>query len=73
MSNGTVMWFNRNIGTGFIRTDAGANVLFLYSALQHSDPRLILEGTRVCLDIQISQSGLTASNVRTAEMLNKAG
>jgi cold shock CspA family protein len=68
MANGTVKWFNRDIGAGFIRTDGGANVLFPYCAHQNSDSRFIREGTRVCLDILISQSGLTAINVRTAEL-----
>ena len=68
MPNGTVRWFNGDIGAGFIRTDAGADVLFLYSALQDSNQSVIREGTRVCLDIQISPSGLTAINVRTAEL-----
>jgi cold shock CspA family protein len=71
MLNGTVKWLNRDIGTGFIRTDAGANVLFLYSILQDSNPRLIREGTRVCLDILISQCGLMAINVRAAETQNE--
>jgi len=28
MSNGTVRWFNRTVGAGFIRTDDGENVMF---------------------------------------------
>ncbi len=64
MPKGIVKWFDRDIRTGVIRTDAGANVLFFDSVLQESDPRLIREGTRVSLDILISQSELTAVNVR---------
>ena len=40
MSSGTVRWFNRTIGAGFIRTDDGENVLFLRSAVRESDPSL---------------------------------
>ena len=47
MSKGTVRWFNRTIGAGFIRTDNGENVLFLHSAVKESDPSLIREGARV--------------------------
>jgi cold shock CspA family protein len=68
MSNGTVRWFNRTIGTGFIRTDDGQNVLFLHSAVNESDPSLIREGARVCLDVLESQYGLRAINVRAAEL-----
>jgi cold shock CspA family protein len=68
MSNGTVRWFNRTIGTGFIRTDNGENVLFLHSAIKEDDPSSIREGARVCLDVLKSQYGLTAINVRTAEL-----
>jgi cold shock CspA family protein len=72
MSNGTVRWFNHNIGAGFIRTDDGENVLFLYNVIQDSDPSSIRRGVRVCLDVLKSQYGLTAIKVRTAEMLNEA-
>jgi cold shock CspA family protein len=68
MPNGTVRWFNRTIGTGFIRTDNGENVLFLHSAIMEDDPSLIREGARVCLDVLKSQYGLTAINLRTAEL-----
>jgi len=68
MSKGTVRWFNRTIGAGFIRTDNGENVLFLHSAVKESDPSLIREGTRVRLDVQESPSGLRANNVRVAEL-----
>jgi cold shock protein len=68
MSEGTVRWFNRTIGAGFIRTDNGENVLFLHSSVKESDPSLIREGARVCLDVQESQYGPRAINVRAAEL-----
>jgi cold shock CspA family protein len=73
MSNGTVRWFNRTIGTGFIRTDNGENVLFLHSAIKEDDPSLIREGARVCLDVLKSKYGLAAINVRIAEIRDKTG
>ncbi len=36
MSFGTVRWFNRKIGAGFIRTDEGEDVSFINSAVQES-------------------------------------
>ena len=68
MSKGTVRWFNRTIGTGFIRTDDGKNVMFLHSAVKESEPSLIREGARVCLDVQESQYGLRAINVRAVDL-----
>jgi cold shock CspA family protein len=67
MLNGTVKWFNRTIGAGFIRTDAGENVLFLKNAITEFDPQGIKEGMRVSLDIQESRDGYTAVSVMTLE------
>ena len=68
MSNGTVRWFNRTIGAGFIRTDDGENVLFLHSAVKESDPSLIREGSRVSVDVLESQYGFTATHVRAVKL-----
>jgi len=67
MLNGTVRWFNRTIGAGFIRTDAGENVLFLKNAIKDFDPQGMKEGLRVSLDIQESRDGYTAVSVMTLE------
>jgi len=67
MSKGIVRWFNRTLGAGFIRTDDGKNVLFLKTVVKESDPSLIQAGSRVCIDAQESQYGLTATSVRTLE------
>jgi len=68
MSKGTIRWFNRTIGAGFIRTDDGENVLFLHSSIEASDPSLIREGARVNVEVLESQNGFTASHVRFVEM-----
>jgi len=67
MSSGTVRWFNRTIGAGFIRTDDGENVMFLHNAIRDFDPQRIKEGLRVSLDIQESQHGFTAISVKALE------
>jgi cold shock CspA family protein len=66
-SNGTVRWFNRSIGAGFIRTDDGENVLFLNSAIKDFDSKNVREGLRVSLDILESQYGFSAVSVRASE------
>jgi cold shock CspA family protein len=68
MPYGTVRWFNAKTGAGFIRTDAGENVLFLSGSLQDSDPSSICRGVRVCLDLLKSKYGFTAINVRATEL-----
>jgi cold shock CspA family protein len=68
MPNGTVRWFNRKIGAGFIRTDDGEDVMFLNGAMRDSDPNSIYKGMRVSLDVLKGRSGnLTAVNVKSAE------
>ena len=67
MSNGTVTWFNRTIGAGFIKTDDGQNVMFLNHAIKNFDPQGMKEGLRVSLDILESQHGFTAVSVEALE------
>ncbi len=68
MSKGIVRWYNRTIGAGFIRTDDGANVLFLRSSIRESDPGIIREGVRVNVEVLENQNGLTATRVQAVEM-----
>jgi cold shock CspA family protein len=68
MSYGTVRWFNKKTGAGFIRTDDGDKVLFLSAAIQDPDPSSVYQGARVCLDILKGKYGLTAINVRATEL-----
>ena len=69
MHYGTVIWFNKKTGAGFIRTDDGEGVIFLNSDIQDSDPSSIDKGSRVTLDVQKSRSGvLAAINVRSTEL-----
>ena len=69
MHYGTVRWFNKKTGAGFIRTDDGEGVIFLNSDIQDSDPSSIDKGSRVTLYVQKSRSGvLAAINVRSTEL-----
>jgi cold shock CspA family protein len=68
MPYGTVKWFNKKTGAGFIRTDDGENVLFV-SSLESSDPRAIYNGARVSLDVLKSHyGGLMGINIRAANI-----
>ena len=68
MPYGTVRWFNKKTGAGFIRTDAGENVLFLNGDIRDTDPNSIYRGVRVSLDILKGKYGLTGVNVKAAEL-----
>lgn len=67
MGKGTIRWFNKTIGAGFIRTDDGKNVLFLKSVVRELNPGFIQTGARVFVDAQESQDGHTATKVQTIE------
>ncbi len=66
-SKGTVKWFNRTIGAGFIRTDDGENVMFLKSAIRDFDTQTMREGLRVNVDVLESSDGFSAAAVRVVD------
>ena len=69
MHYGTVKWFNKKTGAGFIRADDGEGLIFLSSDILDSDPSSIDKGSRVTLDVQKSRSGvLVAFNVRAVNL-----
>ena len=61
MSNGTVKFFNRAKGFGFITPDDGAKDVFVH---QNSLDVDINEGDKVSYDVEESQKGLNAINVK---------
>ncbi|HQM30483.1 MAG TPA: cold shock domain-containing protein [Syntrophales bacterium] len=67
MAKGTVSWFNRTIGAGFIRTDDGKIALFLKNVIRDADASSMQPGSRVCVDALDGQHGLTATKVWAVE------
>jgi CspA family cold shock protein len=62
---GTVKWFNADKGFGFItQPDGGADVFVHHSAIQMNGFRTLAEGQAVEFEIQESDKGLQAQNVR---------
>ena len=60
---GTVKWFNRSKGYGFIQRDGGDDVFVHYSAIQGEGYRNLEEGDRVEFDVESSPKGPQAANV----------
>ena len=61
MSNGTVKFFNNSKGFGFITPDDGAKDVFVHQTALTDD---IAEGDKVSYDVEESEKGLNAINVK---------
>ena len=65
MTTGTVKWFNRVKGFGFIKpNDGGKDVFVHHSAIQGSGFKSLAEGQKVEYELQQSPKGPAAANVR---------
>ena len=64
MEQGTVKWFNRTKGFGFIeQEDGGKDVFVHHSGINASGFKSLNEGDRVTFDIEEGQKGPAAANV----------
>ena len=61
MSNGTVKFFNNSKGFGFITPDDGSKDVFVH---KNELTDKITEGDKVSYDVEESQKGLNAVNVK---------
>lgn len=61
---GTVKWFSRTKGYGFITQPNGADVFVHYSAIQGEGFRNLDEGQQVEFIVQQGPKGLQAADVR---------
>ncbi|MDH5368035.1 MAG: cold-shock protein [Cyclobacteriaceae bacterium] len=61
MSNGTVKFFNNSKGFGFITPDEGGKDVFVHKNELTID---LNEGDKVSYDVEESQKGLNAVNVK---------
>ena len=66
LSNGTVKWFNKNKGYGFIRAEGERDIFVHFSSITMPGFKTLAEGDRVTFDVEESERGPVAKNVTKA-------
>ncbi|WP_319523408.1 cold shock domain-containing protein [uncultured Desulfosarcina sp.] len=66
MANGTVKWFNDKKGYGFINENEGRDIFVHFSAIDMPGFKTLSEGDAVMFDVEESDRGPEAKNVRKA-------
>ena len=64
LANGTVKWFNDKKGYGFINENEGRDIFVHFSAIDMPGFKTLSEGDMVMFDIEESDRGPEAKNVR---------
>ena len=63
MENGTVKWFNRTKGYGFIKRSTGEDVFVHYKSIAGDGFKVLNEGDQVEFEVETGPKGLQATNV----------
>lgn len=61
--SGTVKWFNKDKGYGFIERDSGGDVFVHYSAIRGDGYRSLIDGSRVEFEVVVEGKGPQAKEV----------
>ena len=64
MANGTVKWFNNKKGYGFINEEEGRDIFVHFSSITMEGYKSLNEGEQVEFEIEESDRGPEAKNVR---------
>ncbi|MAF33053.1 MAG: cold-shock protein [Desulfobacterales bacterium] len=64
MAQGTVKWFNDRKGYGFINQEEGQDVFVHFSSIDEAGFKSLSEGDRVSFDVEESDRGPEAKNVK---------
>ena len=62
-TNGTVKWFSKEKGYGFITQESGPDVFVHHASIQGGGFKMLYEGERVEFDVIEEPKGLKAQNV----------
>ncbi|MDR2292315.1 MAG: cold-shock protein [Prevotellaceae bacterium] len=65
--NGTVKWFNKVKGFGFITTEEGKEIFVHFSGIASEGFRTLKQGKAVVFDIEDGTKGPQAVNVKPIE------
>ncbi|MCB1176824.1 MAG: cold-shock protein [Leptospiraceae bacterium] len=64
MATGTVKWFNKTKGYGFISSDSGEDIFVHYSAIQTDGFKQLKDGERVEFNVIEGKKGPSAAEVK---------
>lgn len=64
MATGTVKWFNEKKGFGFIKQEDGQDLFVHYSSIDMPGFKNLVEGDDVVFDIEETDRGYQAKNVK---------
>lgn len=64
MAEGTVKWFSEKKGYGFIQQDGGEDLFVHHSAIDMPGFKTLNEGDRVSFEVEQSDRGPKAKNVK---------
>jgi len=64
LAQGTVKWFNDRKGYGFINQEEGEDVFVHFSSIDEAGFKSLSEGDRVSFDVEESDRGPEAKNVK---------
>jgi len=64
LATGTVKWFNEKKGFGFIKQEDGQDLFVHYSSIDMPGFKNLVEGDEVTFDIEETDRGYQAKNVK---------
>jgi len=64
LATGTVKWFNEKKGFGFIKQEDGQDLFVHYSSIDMPGFKNLVEGDEVIFDIEETDRGFQAKNVK---------